>query len=84
MDKYVVLGMYRKLIREARLLPTNNRKNYVLKKARKDFEDSRQEVDPERLRFLYSLAEVQYDNLKVQRTLLNKLKAEGNLKGPKD
>lgn len=63
-------------------MPTHHRRLFIEQRARAAFREARHEPDPERISFLISLAETQLENVMVQRILLNKLKEEGNLKGP--
>mmetsp|Transcript_13398 Transcript_13398/g.28654 ORF Transcript_13398/g.28654 Transcript_13398/m.28654 type:complete len:86 (+) Transcript_13398:76-333(+) len=78
-----VLSLYRAFIREARLMPTANRRDYVIKKVKHEIEQHRSESDPERIGFLVNLAELQLENVVIQRVHLNKLKEQGNFKGPR-
>lgn len=75
-----VLSLYRAILREARQMPTDNRRQFVQKKARLAFRESKQQRNPEELQFLIQLAEVQLENVTRQRQLLNQLKQQGNLK----
>lgn len=74
------LALYRALLREARLMPTENRRAFVAKKARLEFEASRGQTAAEEVEFSLQLGEVQLDNVRHQQLLLNQLKQEGNLK----
>jgi hypothetical protein len=56
---------------------------YIQRKARHDFKQSKSEADPEAIAFQVQLAETQLDNVMMQRQLLNQLAKEGNLKGPR-
>jgi hypothetical protein len=75
-----VLHLLRAILREARLLPTAVRRDYVRNKARHEFKASRATTSPEETRFLIEFGELQLDNLTLQRKLLNQLRDEGKLK----
>jgi hypothetical protein len=75
-----VLALYRALLREGRLMPTENRKQFVWQRVRAAFRDARTQDDAQQLEFLLQLGDTQLENLTVQRQLLNKLAEEGNLK----
>ena len=71
--------VYRQILRAARTLPTENRRLHVRRKARAEFEKSKQ-ADQEQLKFLFALAEAQIDNIKEQARHLQYLFATGKLK----
>lgn len=73
------LSLYRSLLRAARSLPTDHRRMHVCKKARVEFEKSRQVSDEQRS-FLLALAETQIDNIKAQASHLQELVATGKLR----
>lgn len=50
---------------------------------RSELEQHRAVSDAEQLAFHVGLMETQLDNVRMQRTHLNELAAQGNLKGPK-
>mmetsp|Transcript_21448 Transcript_21448/g.64363 ORF Transcript_21448/g.64363 Transcript_21448/m.64363 type:complete len:99 (-) Transcript_21448:321-617(-) len=78
-----VLAMYREFLREASRMPTNSRKVFVARKVRAELDQHRQLSDPEQLEFRVGLMELQLDNVRLQRSHLNELARQGNLKGPK-
>mmetsp|Transcript_15284 Transcript_15284/g.38109 ORF Transcript_15284/g.38109 Transcript_15284/m.38109 type:complete len:94 (+) Transcript_15284:370-651(+) len=78
-----VLSMYRSFLREARLMPTTNRRLFIETKVRRDFRAHAGESDPQELAVLLAACEAQLETAHTQRVLLNQLKAQGNLKGPK-
>jgi hypothetical protein len=82
-QRAAALGLLRALLREAKRMPTGNRRRFVRDRALAGFRDARAEADPERLTFLMRLADTQLDNVRVQVGVLNELAASGNLKGPK-
>lgn len=73
------LRLYRRLLRAARLMPTDNRKQLVLRRSRLEFEDSRQ-CSAEEAAFLLQLGEVQLDNAVIQAEHLRQLQQSGHLK----
>jgi hypothetical protein len=75
-----VLGLFRAFLREARLLPTEVRRDYVRNKARHEFKASVAAADPQQAEFLLQFGELQLENLTLQRKLLNQLRDEGKLK----
>lgn len=76
-----VLALYRAFLREAKLMPTANRQQYIRAKARHAFRESK-ELTGSECEFAMRLADTQLDNVTRQRELLNDLAKEGNLKGP--
>jgi len=78
-----VLSLYRALLREARLMPTANRRQFIEERAGREFRAGGSASDPQQIAFLISLAEVQVDNAAAQRQLLQQLHQQGNLKGPR-
>lgn len=83
MSRQLSLSLFRRILREARLMPTANRRVFVRERARAAWRDAQHENDPEKLAFHLQLGETQLENVTVQRLLLTKLAEEGNLKGPK-
>lgn len=73
------LALYRAFLREARQLPTANRRRHVETRARAGFEANRAAVGAE-AEFLLAAGEAQLENVHVQRRHLNQLKEEGHLK----
>lgn len=65
------LSLYRAILRAARQMPTSNRRQYILKKARAEFEASRAEKDPARVQFLLDYGSVSLDNINAQAAHLN-------------
>ena len=56
------LFLYARILRAARTLPTTNRRAYVRKKARDEFEAART-ASGERLSFLFAYGEISVDNI---------------------
>ncbi|GBF91433.1 hypothetical protein Rsub_04173 [Raphidocelis subcapitata] len=77
------LALYRQLLREARKMPTDNRRRFLRRRAREGFEAGRAATGDEAAQLLI-LAETQLESAAVQRRLLCELFETGNLKGPKD
>ena len=65
------LSLYRAILRAARLMPTSNRRQYIQKKARAEFESSRGERDPARIQFLMDYGLLSLDNILAQAAHLN-------------
>jgi hypothetical protein len=65
------------------LLPLRLCRQFVKLKARQEFKNAAALSDPQAIKFSIALAETQLDNVTRQRQLLNELRDEGNLKGPK-
>ncbi len=53
--------------------PTENRRQWVRERARREFEAARDERDPEQLEFLYRLGETQLETLQLQSQHLSRL-----------
>lgn len=75
-----VLNLYRAFMREARQMPTANRREFIVKKARHEFKLNKGCQDEAELKDMVYLAEIQLDNVTLQRSHLNQLKKEGKLK----
>lgn len=78
-----VLSLFRAILREARGMPTANRRAYVEKRARAEFREGAATAggaSSEQAAFLVALAETQLENAAVQRRLLSELKRKGQLK----
>lgn len=58
-------------------------RQFVKLKSRQEFRSAAALSDPQAIEFSIALAETQLDNVTRQRQLLNELRDEGNLKGPK-
>jgi hypothetical protein len=58
-------------------------RQFVKLKAREEFRKAAALADPQAVEFSIALAETQLENVTRQRQLLNELRDEGNLKGPK-
>lgn len=61
-----VLGLYRKLLKLGKAMPTETRSSLVLSRVRSDFRANMQETDPQEVENMIQLAEVQVDNLEVR------------------
>lgn len=73
------LGLYRQILRAAKLMPTENRRLHIVRKARREFDESRQ-ADPQQQEFLFALADSQIDNIEAQARHLQELVDTGKLK----
>ncbi|CAI5700587.1 unnamed protein product [Peronospora effusa] len=60
------LRLYRAIYRMAGKLPTRDRINYVRRRLRHEYDEARQETDPERVTFLLRVAETQLETVQVQ------------------
>jgi hypothetical protein len=80
MSRRKVLTLFRSILREAKMLPTEVRQDYVRNKARHEFKVGAIETNPDHISFLINFGELQLDNLTLQRKLLNQLRDEGKLK----
>jgi len=67
-----VLLLYRKIIKEALKLPTQNRRDWVRNKARYEFKTNKNVNDPEQIQFLITLGETHLESLQVQAAHLQK------------
>jgi hypothetical protein len=75
-----VLALFRAILREARGMPTQNRRDYVVKRARAEFGEGAAAATRDEADFLVRLAETQLENVQVQRRLLTELQRKGQLK----
>ena len=73
------IQLYRQILRAARQMPTENRRQHIRTKARLEFEKSRQ-ADQQQQEFLLALADTQIDNIESQAQHLQHLVATGKLK----
>ncbi|KAG2773756.1 hypothetical protein JG687_00013123 [Phytophthora cactorum] len=60
------LRLYRAIYRAAGEMPTRDRINYVRRRLRHEYDQAREETNPERISFLLRLAETQLDTVEVQ------------------
>jgi len=58
------LGLYRQILRAAKLMPTENRRLHIVRKARAEFDKSKQ-ADPQQREFLLALADTQIDSIEA-------------------
>ncbi|KAG0298974.1 hypothetical protein BGZ98_010390 [Dissophora globulifera] len=79
-----VLGLYRTLLRIGKAMPTETRSSLVLFRVRADFRANIAEKDPQQIENMIQLAEVQVDNLEIQRDHLTELAKNPNLLIPVD
>ncbi|KAG0252447.1 hypothetical protein BG011_006957 [Mortierella polycephala] len=79
-----VLGLYRKLLRIGKAMPTEARSALVLSRVKGDFRANMKEQDPEEIEDMIQLAELQVDNLEIQRDHLTELAKNPNLIIPVD
>lgn len=68
-----VLSLYASILRAARNMPTNNRKNYIRKKARDSFREKMNLSDIKEIEFYCQYAEISLDNVNSQAEHLSKL-----------
>lgn len=61
-----VLSLYRSILREARRMPTTNRRKFIEAKARHEFRQGATETDAERIQFLVMHADVSLDTVIAQ------------------
>lgn len=73
------ISLYRQILRAAKLMPTELRQVYVLRKARAEFEKARH-ADPQEQQALLALADTHIDNIQVQAQHLQHLVGTGKLK----
>ena len=73
------LGLYRQILRAAKLMPTESRRLHIVKKARAEFDKSKQ-ADPQQREFLLALADTHIDNIEAQARHMQQLVARGLLK----
>ena len=66
----------------ARLMPSLNRRRFVERKARSEFETHRGTTEPSERSFQLDLARTQLENVVLQAQHLSQLKAQGHLKNP--
>ncbi|KAG0254633.1 hypothetical protein DFQ27_006736 [Actinomortierella ambigua] len=78
------LSLYRRLIRIGKAMPTENRSRLVLARVRGDFREHLTETDPDEIQSLIQLAELQADNLEIQKNHLTELSKNPNLFIPVD
>jgi hypothetical protein len=60
-----VLGLYRKLLKIGKAMPTETRQTLVLSRVKGDFRANAAERDPQEIEGMIQLAELQVDNLEV-------------------
>lgn len=66
----------------ARLMPSSNRRQFVERKARAEYEKHKEAAEPGELDFLLGFARTQLENVVLQAQHLTKLQAQGYLKNP--
>ncbi|KAF9299121.1 hypothetical protein BKA57DRAFT_109929 [Linnemannia elongata] len=79
-----VLGLYRKLLKIGKAMPTETRQALVLSRVKGDFRANAAEKDPQEVEGMIQLAELQVDNLEIQRDHLTELSKNPNLIIPVD
>ncbi|KAI1320461.1 hypothetical protein EDD11_000846 [Mortierella claussenii] len=79
-----VLGLYRKLLKIGKAMPTETRSALVLSRVKGDFRANMAEQDPQEIENMIQLAEIQVDNLEIQRDHLTELSKNPNLIIPVD
>ncbi|CEG45662.1 Complex 1 LYR protein [Plasmopara halstedii] len=60
------LRLYRAIYRAAGKMPTRDRTSYVRRRLRHEYDNMREEKNPERIRFFLRLAETQLETVQVQ------------------
>ncbi|KAF9385343.1 hypothetical protein CPB97_004907 [Podila verticillata] len=84
MQQARVLGLYRQLLKIGKAMPTETRSSLVLSRVKGDFRTNVAEKDPEEIEAMIQLAELQVDNLQIQRDHLTELSKNPNLIIPVD
>ncbi|KAF8940198.1 hypothetical protein EDD21DRAFT_367011 [Dissophora ornata] len=79
-----VLELYRKLLKIGKAMPTETRSTLVLTRVKADFRANKAEKDSQEIEGMIQLAEVQVDNLEIQRDHLTELSKNPNLIIPVD
>ncbi|KAG0331053.1 hypothetical protein BG004_001842 [Podila humilis] len=79
-----VLSLYRQLLRIGKAMPTDTRSSLVLGRVKGDFRANVAENDPEEIEAMVQLAELQVDNLTIQRDHLTELAKNPHLIIPVD
>ncbi|GJJ74302.1 hypothetical protein EMPS_06660 [Entomortierella parvispora] len=79
-----VRHLYRKLLRIGKAMPTETRSALVLSRVKGDFRAGINEKDPEEIESMIQLAELQVDNLQIQKDHLTELSKNPNLIIPVD
>ncbi|KAF9426764.1 hypothetical protein BGZ94_006041 [Podila epigama] len=79
-----VLSLYRQLLRIGKAMPTETRSSLVLSRVKGDFRSNIAEKDTEEIEAMIQLAELQVDNLTIQRDHLTELAKNPNLIIPVD
>ncbi|KAF9148911.1 hypothetical protein BG015_009312 [Linnemannia schmuckeri] len=79
-----VLSLYRKLLKIGKAMPTETRQALVLSRVKSDFRTNAAEKDPQEIEGMIQLAELQVDNLEIQRDHLTELSRNPNLIIPVD
>ncbi|KAF8939578.1 hypothetical protein BGZ47_008121 [Haplosporangium gracile] len=79
-----VLSLYRKLLKIGKAMPTETRQTLVLSRVKSDFRANAAEKDPQEIEGMIQLAELQVDNLEIQRDHLTELSKNPNLIIPVD
>lgn len=73
MPPSTALHLYRAILRAARGMPTPRRRDFVVKKARQEFEKARHERDTEKVVFALSYGELQLETIRIQAQSLSDL-----------
>jgi hypothetical protein len=60
------LALYRAILRAAGRMPTKNRRHYIWKKARSEFDAAKREADPARIQFLMDYGLISLENINAQ------------------
>ncbi|KAG0030827.1 hypothetical protein BGZ82_007270 [Podila clonocystis] len=79
-----VRSLYRQLLKIGKAMPTETRSSLVLSRVKGDFRANIAEKDPEEIEAMIQLAELQVDNLQIQRDHLTELSKNPNLIIPVD
>jgi len=66
-------NLYRSIIRAALQMPTQNRRDWLRKKARAEFKKNKSETDDKKIDFMVKLAETQLENIQIQSQHLSSL-----------
>jgi len=72
-EKQFILHLYRSILREGKKMPTQNRRDFVKIKARKEFKAAKNETDPQKIVDDIALAETLLEVVQVQQQHLNEV-----------
>jgi len=70
-EKQFILHLYRSILQEGKKMPTQNRRDFIKMKARKEFKLAKTEKDPIKIIENVALAETLLEAVQVQQQHLN-------------